>query len=65
MAQSTHVSDFNPEEGVREIQAERRRRSWLAAVLFAVCAVAFVGAAHLSYRDVPAPENPAHKPALR
>lgn len=60
MAHATHVSDFSPEESLREINAERKRRSWIAAALFAASAGAVVTGAYFSYRDVPAPANPAN-----
>jgi hypothetical protein len=60
MTHVAHVSEFSPEEGLREINAERTRRSWIAAVLFVACAVAVTAGAYFSYRDVPAPANPAH-----
>ncbi|RYZ04003.1 MAG: hypothetical protein EOO73_25445 [Myxococcales bacterium] len=60
MAHATHVSDFSPEEGLREINADRTRRSWIAAVLFVVSAAGVAAGAYFSYRDVPAPANPAN-----
>jgi hypothetical protein len=52
--------DFTPEEAISEIKAERKRRSWLAAAAFVVGALALAAGAYFSYRDVPAPTNPAN-----
>ena len=60
MSHATHVSEFNAEQGIREINAERTRRSWIAAVLFVLSAVAVTAGAYFSYRDLPAPQNPAN-----
>jgi hypothetical protein len=60
MAHETHVSDSSPEESIREINAERKRRSWIAAILLVVSAGAVTGGAYFSYRDLPAPANPAN-----
>jgi len=61
MAHATaHASDFSPEEGLREINAERTRRSWIALILFLVSGAAIATGFYFSYRDVPAPQNPAN-----
>lgn len=57
---TTHASDFSPEEGLREINAERTRRSWIALILFVVSGAAIATGFYFSYRDVPAPQNPAN-----
>lgn len=60
MAHATHADDYTPEEALREIQAERTRRSWVALFLFLLCGAAALTAFYMSYRDVPAPANPAN-----
>ncbi len=60
MAHVAHVSEFSAEESLREINAERTRRSWIAAILFVVSAAAVTAGAYFSYRDLPAPPNPAN-----
>lgn len=57
---TTHASDFSPEEGLREINAERTRRSWIAVILFGISSAAIAAGFYFSYRDVPAPANPAN-----
>jgi hypothetical protein len=67
MAHATTSSqfDFSPEEGLDRIQHERTRKSVIAAVVGAIATIAVLGAVYLSYRDVPAPANPANAhPAL-
>jgi hypothetical protein len=62
---TTHAGDYTPEEALREINADRARRQWIAAILFALSTAAVIAAAYFSYRDVPAPANPANDaPAL-
>lgn len=51
----------SPEEGLRRINRERKRRSALAVVLYALAAVATIAAVYLAYADTPAPENPANR----
>jgi hypothetical protein len=61
----THAYDLTPEEAIREIKADRTRRSWIALVLFLLSAGALLTSFYLSYRDVPAPASPANStPAL-
>ncbi len=66
MAHATkHAGDLTPEQALREIQSERKRRSMLAAALFTLSGVAVVASFYFSYRDVPAPDSPANNtPAL-
>lgn len=55
----------SPEEGLSKINAERKRKATLAAVLFAVATVLTLGITFLMYSDAPAPENPANsQPAV-
>jgi hypothetical protein len=61
----THSYDLTPEEAIREIKADRQRRSWIALGLFLLSAGALFTSFYLSYRDVPAPASPANStPAL-
>jgi hypothetical protein len=61
MAHATaHASDFSPEQGMKEIQTERTRRSWIALILFVLSGAAVVTSLYLAYRDLPAPPNPAN-----
>jgi hypothetical protein len=60
MAHAIHADDYSPEEALRVIKAERTRRSWLALILFVLCGALTVTVFYLSYRDVPAPANPAN-----
>ena len=61
--------DYNvpesPESAIKQIQTERRRRSVLAAGLFAAAVVAGLGFVYLAYDDVPAPADPANANAAR
>lgn len=55
----------SPEEGLRKINSERKRKATLAAVLFAVATVLTLGITLLMYSDAPAPSDPANSsPAL-
>jgi hypothetical protein len=56
----THLHDLSPEEALREIKAERSRRSWIALFLFVLSAGAIVTSFYFSYRNVPAPASPAN-----
>ena len=56
----THSHDFTPEEALREIKADRTRRAWIALILFMLSGAAVIASFYISYRDVPAPENPAN-----
>jgi hypothetical protein len=62
MAQATtHAYGYDsPEEALRQIQAERTRRSWIALILFVLATLAVAGSFYFSYRDVPAPSSPAN-----
>ena len=57
---STHAYDYTPDEALRQIQAERTRRSWIAVILFALSAMAVAAGFYYSYRDIPAPASPAN-----
>jgi hypothetical protein len=58
---TTHPGyDFTPEEAISEIKAERKRKSLIAGAAFAAGALALAAGAYFSYRDVPAPANPAN-----
>jgi len=46
----THSIDLTPEQALREIKAERARRSWIALFLFLLSAGAVVLSFYLSYR---------------
>jgi hypothetical protein len=60
MAHVIPAHDYSPDEALREINAERSRRSWLALFLFVLCGALTATAFYLSYRDLPAPANPAN-----
>jgi len=62
MAHATaHAYDeLSPEEAVREINAERSRRSWTALILFVLSGAALITGAYFSYRHLPAPASPAN-----
>jgi hypothetical protein len=47
---STHGYDLSPEQALREIQAERRRRGFIALMLFALSTAAVVVSFYFSYR---------------
>lgn len=51
-----------PERALEQIQHERRRKSIIAAALFAVATVTAVGFVYLSFNEVPGPETPANAP---
>ena len=57
---TTHAYDYSPEEALQRIKAERKTRSWMAVILFALSAVAVASSFYFSYRDVPAPASPAN-----
>jgi len=57
---TTHSHDFTPEEALREIKADRSRRGWMALILFVLSGAALLTSFYFSYRDVPAPANPAN-----
>ena len=57
---TTHSHDFTPEEALREIKADRSRRGWTALILFVLSGAAVITGFYFSYRDVPAPPNPAN-----
>jgi hypothetical protein len=57
---TTNTYDFTPEEALREIKAERTRRSWIALILFVLSGAAIATSFYFSYRDVPAPASPAN-----
>jgi hypothetical protein len=57
---STRDYDSSPEQALREINAERTRRSWIALILFVLSAVAIATSFYFSYRDIPAPSKPAN-----
>jgi hypothetical protein len=57
---TTHSHDFTPEQALREIKADRARRSWIALILFVLSGGAVIASFYFSYRDVPAPANPAN-----
>ena len=60
MAHAMHADDYSPEQALQRIKAERSRRSWLAAILFTLSALAIAGSFYFSYRDLPAPASPAN-----
>lgn len=65
MARVAHADDYTADEALHVIQAERSRKSRIALFLFVVSGALTVGAFYLSYRDLPAPPNPANAaPAL-
>jgi hypothetical protein len=47
---SMHGYDLSPEQALREIKAERRRRSYIALIVFALSGVAIIASFYLSYR---------------
>jgi hypothetical protein len=47
---SMHGYDLSPEQALREIQADRRRRSYVAMVLFALSTAAIITTFYFSYR---------------
>jgi hypothetical protein len=54
-----------PERGLERIQAERRRKGVIAAVLFAAAVIVTFGFVYLAYSDAPAPSDPANaEPAV-
>jgi hypothetical protein len=55
-----HFYDMSPEEALREIKAERSRRSWLALFLFVLSAGGIAVSFYYSYRGIPAPSSPAN-----
>ena len=57
---TTHAYDYTPDEALQQIKAERTRRSWIAAILFALAAIGVAGSFYFSYRDIPAPASPAN-----
>ena len=57
---TTHGYELSPEQALREIKSERTRRSWIAAILFSLSAVAIATSFYLAYRDIPAPPNPGN-----
>ena len=57
---TTDSHDFTPEQALREIKADRARRSWIALILFVLSGAAVIASFYFSYRDVPAPANPAN-----
>jgi hypothetical protein len=61
MAQaSSHAYDYDTDEALREIKAERTRRSWIALILFGLATVGLGATLYFSYRDIPAPASPAN-----
>jgi hypothetical protein len=48
------------EEGLQRIQSGRKKKAGIAATLFAVATVATLGSVYLTYKDTPAPQNPAN-----
>ena len=46
----TQSADLTPDEALREIKAERARRSWIALFLFLLSSGAVVVTFYLSYR---------------
>jgi len=57
---ATHSYDLSPEEALREIKAERARRSWIALFLFLLSTGAVIASFYFSYRDIPAPASPGN-----
>jgi hypothetical protein len=57
---STHAYDYDTDQALREIKAERTRRSWTALILFALAAIGVAASMYYSYRDIPAPASPAN-----
>lgn len=47
---SIHGSDLSPEQALREIQAERRQRGFIAVLMFALSTAAIVTSFYFSYR---------------
>lgn len=47
---SAHGYDLSPEQALREIQAERRRRGFIAVMMFALSTAAIVTSFYFSYR---------------
>jgi hypothetical protein len=66
MAHSHTHSDFDlsPEEAVRRINADRKRRSWIAAGLFALGAATLGILTYLASSDVPSPSAPGNAPQV-
>ncbi len=57
---TTHSHDLTPDEALREINADRSRRAWIALILFILSGMAVIASFYFSYRDVPAPASPAN-----
>ena len=58
---TAHAYDqLTPEEALREINAERSRRSWIALILFVLSGAAIITVSYFSTRHLPAPANPAN-----
>lgn len=47
---SMHGYDLSPEQALREIKAERRRRSYIALMMFALSGAAVITSFYFSYR---------------
>lgn len=45
-----HGHDLSPEQALREIQAERRRRGYIAVLMFALSTAVIVTSFYFSYR---------------
>lgn len=57
---TTHDHDLTFDEALQEINSDRSRRSRIALLLFVLSGAAISAAFYYSYRDVPAPANPAN-----
>jgi hypothetical protein len=47
---SMHGYDLTPEQALREIQAERRRRGYIAMIMFALSTAAIITSFYFAYR---------------
>ncbi len=60
MAHTRPIDDLSPEEAVREITQDRKRRSMIALALSLLGVVVFATLIVLAFNDVPAPQAPAN-----